>query len=101
MHIEGDWPVKRAEQFILQVARKLQSHGVETFDEATVIAGALLLQEVEEGREVEFHEALLERIYRGQMRAELLDEADCDEERAASPVEYGNHIGDFIFHIVN
>ena len=101
MHIAGDSSVQRAEQFIRQVFQERQSRGVHGCDEDTAIAGALLLAEVKAGRDAEFAKALLERIYHGRMRAELLPEEDFDCARGADPTRYANHVGDYLFHFVN
>lgn len=91
--------VRRAEQFILQVARERVAHGITEHDQDTLVFGALLVAEIEQGHEAEFNRALLQRIYHGAASAEMLAEDDCDEERAAIDVPYGNHVGDYVVHL--
>lgn len=100
MKIGGNSSVQRAVRFIRQVFQEGQSRCVLECDEDTAIASALLLQEIAEGRDADFAKVLLEQVFRGRMRAELLAEEDIDEARAVDATPYANHIGDFLFHFV-
>jgi hypothetical protein len=69
-------------------------------DSDTQAAREVLVAEIKASREVEECKMIVGRIDRGEMRADLLPEADVDEERAADPTPYGRHVGDFLFHNV-
>jgi hypothetical protein len=60
----------------------------------------LMEAEIKAGRDVEDCRLILGRIRRGEMRAELLPEESCDEERAACGVPYSQHPGDYLLHYV-
>jgi hypothetical protein len=70
-------------------------------DAATIQFAALMRTEIRAGRDADDCRWILGRIRRGEMRAELLPEESCDEERAACDVPHGQHFGDYLLHYVN